>query len=160
MDVARIILEGTADIVIWILTNYFIYKRRNYVTRRKTENKYKRKSTITLRLTDMELATLEKACENTNLSRSDYLRNLIMDKTPQIHFEVVADMDELRNLVAEYGKIGSNLNQIAKYFNTGGERSLVIQDEIKQCIIELFSLREKVLRLAGDWNGNAKTHKK
>ena len=69
-------------------------------------------------------------------------------------------MNELRKLVAEYGKIGSNLNQIAKYFNTGGEHSLAIQDEIRQCIVDLFSLREEVLRLAGDWNGNAKTHKK
>ena len=104
------------------------------MTKRKIDDKYKRNTVVTLRLTDMELATLDKACENTNLSRSDYLRNLIMHNTPQIHFEVVADMNELRKLVGEYGKIGSNLNQIAKYFNTGGEQSLMIQDEIRQCI--------------------------
>jgi len=105
---------------------------------------------ITLRLTDMELTTLDKACENTNLSRSNYLRTLIMHNTPQIHFKVIADMTELRKLVGEYGKIGSNLNQIAKYFNTGGEQSLMIQDEIRQCITDLFVLRKKVLKLAGD----------
>ena len=120
------------------------------MTKRKIDDKYKRNTVVTLRLTDMELATLDKACENTNLSRSDYLRNLIMHNTPQIHFDVIADMNELRKLVGEYGKIGSNLNQIAKYFNTGGEQSLMIQDEIRQCITDLFVLRKKFLKLAGD----------
>lgn len=150
---------GTADMHSWFLLNV-ISKRRSNVTKRRIENKYKRKTIITLRLTDMELATLDKACQNVNLSRSAYIRELIMHKTPQIHFDVVADMSELRRLVGEYGKIGSNLNQIAKHFNSGGERSLVIQDEILQCINELFSLSKEVLKLAGDLNGNSQTYKK
>lgn len=130
------------------------------MTKRKVDDRHKRNTVITLRLTDMELATLDKACDNTGLSRSDYLRNLIMQNTPKIHFEVIADMDVLRKLVSEYGKIGSNLNQIAKYFNSGGERSLVIEDEIRQCITDLFLLRKDVLRLAGEWHGNNKTYQK
>ena len=120
------------------------------MTKRKIDDKYKRNTVITLRLTDMELSTLDKACENANISRSTYLRNLIMNNTPQIHFEIVADMNELRTLVGEYGKIGSNLNQIAKYFNSGGEQSLMVLDEIRECITDLFVLRKKVLKLAGD----------
>ena len=65
--------------------------------------------------------------------------------------EVVADMEELRRLVGAYGKIGVNLNQIARYFNTGGERSLAMEDEIRHCIAELFALREEVLKMAGDF---------
>ena len=65
--------------------------------------------------------------------------------------EVVADMEELRSLVRAYGKIGVNLNQIARYFNTGGERSLAMEDEIRHCIAELFALREEVLKMAGDF---------
>lgn len=57
-------------------------------------------------------------------------------------------------MVNEYGKIGSNLNQIAKYFNSSGERSLAMEDEIRRCISDLFSLRKEVLKLAGDFNGN------
>ena len=40
--------------------------------------------------------------------------------------EVVADMNDLRKLVSEYGKIGSNLNQIAKHFKSGGSQSRAI----------------------------------
>ena len=76
----------------------------------------------------------------------------------KVRYEIVADMQDLRKLVGEYGKIGSNLNQIAKYFNTGGERSLAMEDEIRQCISELFVLRKEVLRLAGDFRGSVKTH--
>ena len=128
------------------------------MTRRILNDSYKRKTVVSVRLTDVELCTLETASRNAGLSRVDYLRNLILQTKPEIHFQVVADNDELRKLVGEYGKIGSNLNQIAKHFNSGGELSLVIQDEIQQCITDLFTLRKKVLKLAGDWNGNSQTY--
>ena len=130
------------------------------MTRRKIDDPYKRKTVVSVRLTDIELEALENASRNAGLSRVDYLRNLILQVKPEIHFQVVADMDEIRKLVGEYGKIGSNLNQIARYFNTGGERSLVIQDEIRQCITDLYLLSKEVLRMAGDLNSNTKTHKK
>ena len=130
------------------------------MTRRKIDDPYKRKTVVSVRLTDIELEVLETASRNAGLSRVDYLRNLILQIKPEINFQVVADMDELRRLVGEYGKIGSNLNQIARYFNTGGERSLVIQEEIRQCITDLFLLSKEVLRMAGDLNGNTKTYKK
>ena len=75
----------------------------------------------------------------------------MVEKEIMHRVEVVADMEELRRLVGAYGKIGVNLNQIARYFNTGGERSLAMEDEIRHCIAELFSLREEVLKMAGDF---------
>ena len=42
---------------------------------------------------------------------------------------VVADMNDLRKLVSEYGKIGSNLNQIAKHFNSGEIRVSKIRSQ-------------------------------
>ena len=47
-------------------------------------------------------------------------------------------MNDLRKLVSEYGKIGSNLNQIAKHFNSGGSQSRAIENEIHQYITDLF----------------------
>ena len=51
-----------------------------------------------------------------------------------------------------------NLNQIAKHFNSGGSQSRAIENEIHQCITDLFLLRKEVLKLAGGMNGNRKTH--
>lgn len=47
------------------------------------------------------------------------------------------------------------LDQSARYFNSGGERSLAIESEIHQCIADLFQLRKQVLQLAGETNGSS-----
>ena len=87
---------------------------------KKKEKNLKRSNIITLKLTDIELAVLNEAADVTGLSRSEYVRKLLLEKQINHQIEVVADMNDLRKLVSEYGKIGSNLNQIAKHFNSGG----------------------------------------
>jgi len=104
------------------------------------------------------LAVLNEAADVTGLSRSEYVRKLLFEKQINHQIEVVADMNDLRKLVSEYGKIGANLNQIAKHFNSGGSQSRAIENEIHQCITDLFLLRKEVLKLAGGMNGNRKTH--
>ena len=125
------------------------------MTVRNKQNHLKYKNVITLKLTDIELNIVNRAATMTGLSRSEYIRQLILNGTVPVRYEIVADMDNLKKLVGEYGKIGSNLNQIAKYFNTGGMRSLAMEDEIHQCIADLFNLRKKVLEMAGETNGDS-----
>ena len=108
----------------------------------RTENKDKElnhRHFIGLRLTDVELDLLDQGAACLSISRSEYLRKLLLEK--QIN-----------------EKIGSNLNQIAKHFNSGGSQSRAIENEIHQCITDLFLLRKEVLKLAGGMNGNRKTH--
>ena len=92
------------------------------------------------------------------ISRSDYLRKLLLKSKSIIRLKLLQTCNDLRKLVREYGKIGSNLNQIAKHFNSGGSQSRAIENEIHQCITDLFLLRKEVLKLAGGMNGNRKTH--
>ena len=72
-------------------------------------------------------------------------------------YEIVANDAELRKLTGEIGKIGSNLNQIAHHLNSGGIRSQEIQDEVQECISELFDLRKQLLKIAGENYGDIKT---
>ena len=128
---------------------------------RPTKDRAKKyKNIISMKLTDAEMELLTKVASRANVSRSEYLRNLLLNKKMTPKYEVIVDIEDIKKLTAEYGKIGSNLNQIARYFNTGGERSLVIQEEIRQCITDLYLLSKEVLRMAGDLNSNTKTHKK
>ena len=137
---------------------YSIKERRdNHGTKEKSK-RIKARNNIKVKLTDIELELLNQKAEMTGTSKAGYLKNLFIGTSMKVRYEIVADMQDLRKLVGEYGKIGSNLNQIAKYFNTGGERSLAMEDEIRQCISELFVLRKEVLRLAGDFRGSVKTH--
>lgn len=110
---------------------------------------------VAVRLSDVELKLLDYGASALNISRSEFLRKLLVEKEIQNRIEIVADMEILRKLVSEYGKIGSNLNQIAKHFNSGGDRSLAIESEIHQCIADLFRLRKEVLKMAGEKNGGA-----
>lgn len=128
--------------------------------RPKKEKKLAHKNIITLKLTDMELEYLNQAAQSLHVSRSEYLRNLILEKPMILEFQVVADNEQLKKLNREIGKIGSNLNQIAKYLNQGGIRSMILQDRIHECIDKLFDLRRQVMELAGDHYGNIKTQDK
>ena len=126
--------------------------------RRNKENK--RTHIICLRLTDIELSVLEDRAEKCKMTRSDFIRNLILNRKLTPKYQIVIDGEEIKSLLAQYVKIGSNLNQIARHFNSGGERSLAMQEEIQQAIAELYALRKEVLRLAGDYTGSPQTHKK
>lgn len=118
------------------------------------------KNIITLRLTDIELAYLDQSAKSLHITRSEYLRNLILEKPMIYKYEVVADNEQLKKLNAEIGKIGSNLNQIAKHLNQGGVRSMILQDRVHECIDKLFDLRRQVMELAGDYYGDIETQDK
>lgn len=75
-------------------------------------------------------------------------------------YEIVADNEQLKKLNAEIGKIGSNLNQIAKHLNQGGVRSMILQDRVHECIDKLFDLRRQVMELAGDYYGDIEAQDK
>ena len=105
---------------------------------------------VAVRLSDIEIELLDQNASILGVSRSEYLRKLLIEKEICNRIEIVADIKILRKLVSEYGKIGSNLNQIA--------RSRAVEEEIHQCISALFLLRKKVLRMAGETNGNLKTY--
>lgn len=128
------------------------------MARPKMKRERKKRNIITLKLSDQELSLINEAATKRNVSRSEYIRIMISEKPVIYKYEIVADDTTLRKLTGEIGKIGSNLNQIAKQLNSGGIRSMMIQDEIRECIVKLFDLRKKVIELAGDNYGDIETH--
>ena len=125
---------------------------------KKKRKEMKHSNIICLRLSDIELELVNHAASQAKLSRSDYLRNLILDHKMEIRYEVVIESKTIKMLLAEYGKIGSNLNQIAKYFNTGGAYSKSITNEIQQCLYDLYRLKKELLKMIGDYRGNSETY--
>ena len=130
------------------------------MARPKKETELIRSHHITLRLTNIEFELLTNAALETGLSRSSYLRRLLVEKPITVKYEIVADMEELKKLAAEFGRIGKNLNQIAKYFHTGGIHSMAVRTEIHECISQIFDMRKEISRLAGDCRGSFETHRK
>ena len=110
-----------------------------------------------VRLSAMELEFLNQKSEKLGIAKAEVIRKLLSEK-PIIHkFEIVADLPQIQELISAYWKISTNLNQIAKYYNTGGEISMAVTDEIRQCISDLFTLRKKVLEITNlvkNYNNN------
>lgn len=57
---------------------------------KKKEKNLKRSNIITLKLTDIELAVLNEAANVTGLSRSEYVRKLLLEKQINHQIEVIA----------------------------------------------------------------------
>ena len=81
-----------------------------------------RQAAIRLRVTDDERAAIESRAERAGLTVAGYLRAVVFGKdTPQPRAARRATIEAatLQRLLAELGKIGSNLNQIARRLNQG-----------------------------------------
>lgn len=130
------------------------------MARPEKEKELSRSHHITLRLTETQYQTITDAAKEAKLSRSDYIRQQLLKGQVIITYDFRVDIPELQKLTLEYHNIGNNLNQIAKYFNTGGIHSQEIRQRINQCVSELFALRKDVLKMAGDFHGNTKAYRK
>ncbi len=130
------------------------------MARPEKERELARSRHITVRLTETQYETITDAAKETGLSRSDYIRQQLLNGKVITTCDFRVELPDLQKLTSEFHNIGNNLNQIAKHFNTGGIHSQEIRDRINQCISELFSLRKEVLKMAGDFHGNTKTYLK
>ncbi len=90
---------------------------------RKSYNTPKRTHIVKTRLNDDEYDMFLKRMEGYGLNQSAFLRKAISGATirPVIVVSLVNDelLAALGKLTAEYGRIGSNLNQIARHLNEG-----------------------------------------
>lgn len=119
------------------------------MARPKKATELKRSHPIMLRLTDTEYEIISESAKAASLPLAEYARRLVMGKQVKIKYEIVADLPELKKLIAEFGKIGSNLNQIARHFNSGGIHSQEIKKAINQGIADIYEMKYKVLEMAG-----------
>ena len=60
--------------------------------------------------------------------------------------------------VAQYGKIGSNLNQIARYLNEYGIPYNALSGEVRAAVSDLAALKFEVLKVIGEAYGNDKAY--
>ncbi len=136
------------------------------MARPKKDKELQHKHQIMLRLTDTEYEIVSESAKAAHLPLAEYVRKQIMQQKVTAKYEIVADLPELKKLVAEFGKIGSNLNQIARHFNSGGIHSQEMRRAIDQSVARIYEMKYEVLKMAGDFqavsrghsHGNPETH--
>ena len=128
------------------------------MARPKKEKELKRNHIVTLRFNDTEYEIVTGNAKDTGLPLAEFLRRQVMKGKVIAKYEIVADVPELKKLVAEFGKIGSNLNQTARHFNQRGIHSQEIRQALNKCIAEIYEMKYEVIKMAGNFHGNTETH--
>ena len=117
---------------------------------------------ITIRMDDALYNLTTENAKQAGLSQVEYARRMLLRGKVSIKQEIIADVPELKRLIAQFGKIGSNLNQIAHHYNGGGVRSREMYDRTMRAISELYSMKYEDDKMGGDFRGysQARLHKK
>lgn len=108
-------------------------------------NTPKRNHKVTVRLNEEEKAQLEYMCEKSQKSKESYIRTTMFLNKPVIKEITVqqVDLEGMKELISQIGKIGSNINQIARAYNQGSE----FKEDLKKELAELQKLRFQIIEI-------------
>ena len=93
---------------------------------------------VTVRFTDDEFARLNYICDRLNITKAEHIRSSVFQLgggSPV--FQLALDSKSARELTAQFGRIGSNLSQIARRLNSGEQADNEIRDAINDCISDM-----------------------
>ena len=131
---------------------------------RKKYNTPHRSRVVKTRLSEDEYADFTARLAPYGISQSEFLRQAIRRTAirPVIHVSAVNDelLSAVGKLTAEYGRIGGNLNQIARYLNEYGAPYNALSGEVRAAIADLAALKYEVLQKVGDAVGNTQAYVK
>ena len=102
-----------------------------------------RASQILVRLTDEELAAIDAKADRAGIARAAFMRAAALGAIgPRAQRRPPADHVALRQLLGELGRIGNNLNQLARAGNAGLD---VDGDALKLGIVAVLECRSRIL---------------
>ena len=113
---------------------------------------------VTVRMTEAEYDVLETYAEKARMTPVDYIRNLIVSKTPTVKYEIVYNSPKILEIFGDLGHISGNLNQIARHLNQGGEATEELKKQVSGCIAQILHMRDNVQRMVGVYRGHSETH--
>ena len=121
-----------------------------------------RSHVVKTRMTEEEYADFTERLKNYDMSQAEFIRQAITRATirPVVTVSPVNDelLSAIGKLIAEYGKIGGNLNQIARALNEYGTPYNTLSVEVRAAISDLAALKFEVLRKVGDAVGNIQAY--
>ncbi|HEX4078293.1 MAG TPA: plasmid mobilization relaxosome protein MobC [Rhizomicrobium sp.] len=102
---------------------------------------------LTVRLSTEERTAIDEAAERAGLTPGSYARNTLLGApAPRQVRRRAIDLREIARLLGELGKIGGNLNQLAKASNSG---VLLYAGEIAPAVQAIVDMRNAVMAALG-----------
>ena len=118
---------------------------------------------IKFRVTAEEKTSLELTCKLLNLSLSTFIRraihNVKIEKTVIVAGGGEETLTAVSTLLAQCSKVGSNLNQLARHFNSGGKDTEQLRAQILEELSALTNFRLKAEETVGELYGNHQAFK-
>lgn len=112
-------------------------------------NKRRRGKTVTVRLTHDEHAALETLSSRSGMAAGAFMRAAAFgDAGPRAQRRPPADHQALRRLLGECGRIGNNINQIARRLNIG-EDIYTHVPELREALRAYLHIRNAIFAALG-----------
>jgi len=116
-------------------------------TKKRRRDTRQRNRIIAVRCTDEEFAAIHGLAERSGRYAATYLRLMALNTPgPRAPQRPRGDQRELARLLGELGRVGNNLNQIARALHQGDQPPL---DELKQALTDLSAMRADARRALG-----------
>ena len=129
---------------------------------RKRYNTPHRSRIVKTRMTEEEYAEFAERLSACNMSQAEFIRQAITGAAIRPIITVSPVNDELLaavgKLTAEYGRIGGNLNQIARSLNEYGSPYRGLEKEVRGAAADLAALKFEVLQKVGEAVGDTQTY--
>ena len=110
-----------------------------------------------------EKASLELTCKLLNLSLSTFIRraihNVKIEKTVIVAGGGEETMTAVSTLLAQCSRVGGNLNQLARHFNSGGADTEQIRAKLLDELADLTAFRLHAEKVLGELYGNAQAYR-
>ena len=124
------------------------------------EKKETRNHIVKARLNDQEYYKMMLICQRLKITPSTMIRDLLdRGKVHAFVYENKVDDQTLtlmNKIITELGRIGNNINQIARVANTTGLDDPVLIDNLNYALGELTECKHELLEKAGEAIGNHK----
>lgn len=95
---------------------------------------------MSIRISVEDKVLIEEKARKAGISTSEFIRRCALGRKLPCY----GDTTLLKEYAMQLGKIGANLNQIARHLNNGGS-VFVIYDDVKEAVKELLDLKFKIL---------------
>ena len=123
----------------------------------------KRKIVVKTRMTNEEYADFTERAKFCGISQSEFIRRAIDDAVikPIITVSPINEklLTAVGTLTAQLGKVGGNLNQIARHLNEHGAPYNTLYADVQSAISDLADLKFEILQKVGDAVGDVQTFK-
>ena len=118
---------------------------------------------IKFRVTEKEKMELEQTAKLLHLSLSTLIRRALhsakIERTVVVAGGGEETLTAVSTLLAQCSKVGSNLNQLARHFNSGGADTEQIRAKILDELADLTAFRLHAAKVLGELYGNAQAYR-